>query len=191
MECMDFNVKGITFKKEDLTVQSLSELKAETISRSHLFHLLPGDRKAILLLRAGDYVETSFINKYLDKGVTSLYQLEVTTQEEIDFYKAEWSKLKSARSKNEQLMIRDQIIAQIANDFWSSKEKSFLSFVISCFEEFYIFPPHILEKYQELSMTLYTRSLLMSATSGVVSLCNGFTDYHFIKDFYNTSFISS
>lgn len=49
---MEFNVKGITFKKEDLSMQKLSEIKTETISRAHFFHIIPRNNKAVLLLRA-------------------------------------------------------------------------------------------------------------------------------------------
>ncbi len=186
---MEFNVKGITFTLEELTTIKLSEIKVATISRSHIFHMLPGNKKAILLLRAGDFVEPSFVSKYMDKGVESFYQLEVLQEEDIIFFKSHWSKLKEASSEYEKRVIRDNFIKQIATDYWFNKEKSVLSLVVSCFEEFYIYPPHILEKYQELSMVLYTRSLLIGAISSVAALSNDLLDYDFIKDFYNLAFI--
>lgn len=186
---MEFNVKGITFKLEDLSTIKLSEIKTNTVSKSHLFHLLPGNKRAILLLRAGDYVESAFITKYLDKGLESLYELEIIHEEDLVFYKNKWSALKNAKTQHDQFSIRDEIISQLAKDFWASKEKSFLSFVIACFEEFYIYPENVLNKFQEVSMTLYTRSLLISSVSCAVSLVNNYVDYRFIKDFYNTSFM--
>lgn len=186
---MDFNVKGITFKLDELTTIKLSEIKTGTVSRAHYFHLLPGKKRAILLLRAGDFVEQSFIDKYSGKGLNSFYQLEVINQSDLDLYKSMWTQLKLARTQKEQFIIRDEIIKQLAQDYWASSEKSFLSFVISCFEEFYIYPPQILDRYQDVSMTLYTRALLISSVSCAVVLSNNYVDYKFIKDFYNTSFI--
>ncbi|MFT6633102.1 MAG: hypothetical protein ACJAS4_003071 [Bacteriovoracaceae bacterium] len=186
---MEFNVKGITFKLEELTTIKLSEIPTQTVSRAHYFHLLPSNKKAVLLLRAGDFVETAFVDKYIGKGLESIYQLEIINEDDLNFYKSKWASLKNARTQKDQFLIRDEIMGQLAQDFWASKEKSFLSFVIACFEEFYIYPPKVLDKYQEVSMILYTRALLISSVSCAVSLSNNYVDYHFIKDFYNTSFI--
>jgi hypothetical protein len=186
---MDFNVKGITFNKDELVTVSLTDIKVDAISRAHFFHLLPGGKRAVLLLRAGDYVESSFISKYIEKGMVSLYQLEICSEEDLSEYKVMWVNLRAARTQRAQFLERDRIIKKIAEDFWNSDQKSFLSFMIACFEEFFVFDSDVLEKYQRLSMVLYSRALLTSAISSITALCNGYVDHKFIKDFYNTSFI--
>jgi hypothetical protein len=186
---MEFNVKGITFNKEELTTIALTDIKVDTISRAHFFHILPGGKRAVLLLRAGDYVESAFISKYIEKGMVSLYQLEICSEEDLSEYKMMWAELRAARTQRAQFLLRDSIIKKIAHDFWNSNEKSFLSFMIACFEEFYVYDIDVLEKYQRLSMVLYSRALLTSAISSLTALCNGYVDHKFVKDFYNTSFI--
>lgn len=185
---MNISVNGISFKQEDLREVQLADVKTQTISRAHFFHKLPGD-KYMPLLRAGDFVEPSFISHYLEKGMLSLYQLYIIKDEDLASYKNSWENLKKAKTERERFIQRDKILNKIASDFWLSSEKSFLSFVISTFEEFYIYPPHILDHLQKESSELYTRSLLISALSSITALINGYVDYAFIKDFYNTAFI--
>lgn len=185
---MQFNVKGITFNHDDLEKIELTEIKTETISHAHYFHML-SDTRAILILRAGDFVEPSFITKYLEKGMNSLHQLSIINKEDLLIYKQKWSQLKVAKTQILQMKVRDELIKKVSNDFWHSNEKSFLSFVIAAYEEFYQFEPLVLENFQEKSMIMYTRTLLTSSIATLVSLCNGIVDYKFIKDMYNTTFL--
>ena len=186
---MEFNVKGITFNKDDLSTVSLSDIKEDTISRCHYIHLLPGDRGALVLLRAGDYIEPEWIIKYRDKGLNSVYQIEVCSEEDLVEYKSMWRELKLARHQKEEFLLRDKIIKKVAQDFWVSDKKCFLSFVIACFEEFNIYDEVVINKYQRITMVLYHRAFLTSSISTLTALCNGYVDYKFIKDFYNTTFI--
>ena len=186
---MEFDVKGITFNIDELTLINVSEIKTETISRSHIFHLFPNKKRAMLLLRAGDFVEPSFVTKYLDKGVESLYQLELITDDEIDFFELNWKQLRQAKSEQQKRLIRDRFMKQFSHDYQQEKDKSILGFVVSCFDEFYNLPPHILNHLQDQSMLLYTRSLLISAVSSITAMSNNILDYDFIKDLYNVSFV--
>ena len=186
---MEFNVKGITFKKDDLETKELLELKVNSISKSHLFHLLPGGKRAMLLLRAGDFIESSFVSKYIDRGMSSCYELNVCSEEDLIEYREMWLELSSAKSQRDQYLVRDKILCKIAKDFINSKEKSFLSFVVSSFEIFYNLDADTIEKFQRISMVLYSRALLTSSISLITLLCNGYVDFSFIKDFYNTTFL--
>lgn len=186
---MEFNVSGIKFTKEDLSTVLLTDIRAGSISHSHFFHILPGSKRAILLLRAGDFIEQSFITKYLERGMVSLFQLEIVTQEDINIYKEFWAELKKSRSEKDLFSHRDSILKKVVLDFWSGEEKSFLSYVIATFDEFYFYPDHVMDKFQSISMVLYSRALLASSLSTLVALVNNYLDYNFIKDFYNTCFI--
>lgn len=185
---MTITINGITFKKESLKKVLLSEVQTQTISRAHFFHSMPGDN-FLSLLRAGDFVEPSFISHYLEKGMLSLYQLDMIDEKDLSDYKEAWSKFKHARTETEKFEQRDFILKKISSDYWLSDRKSFLTYVIATFEEFYIYPPRILDHLQSESSLLYTRSLLISAVSSIASLVNNFLDYHFVKDLYNTAFI--
>ncbi len=58
---MEFNVKGITFRKDELSTIDLDKIEVNTISRSHFFFIPANGKTAILLLRAGDFVEQEFV----------------------------------------------------------------------------------------------------------------------------------
>ena len=182
------NINGIIFKKESLKKVLLSEIKTQTISRAHFFHPMPGDR-FLSLLRAGDFVEPSFVSHYLEKGMLNLYQLDMIDDQDFSDYKKAWSDLKSAKTESQKKIQRDFILKKVAKDYWLNDEKSFLTFVVASFEEFFIYPPHILDHVQNESTLLYTRALLISAVSSINALINNYTDYAFVKDLYNTAFI--
>ncbi len=184
---MEFNVKGIVFSFEDLKEINLVDIKTDTISHVHYFHFLP-NKKPILLLRAGDYIEPAFVTKYLDKGLTNVYGLELVSDEDLAVYKELWNELRYAKEHNDVVKIRDEILSKVVCDFMERTDKCFLSFVVTAFEEFYFYPNFVIEKLQEESMTLYTRSLLISSISTLVSLCNGLINYNFIRDIYNCAF---
>jgi len=186
---LEYKVKGITFTMDELSSIPLMDIKTQTVSRSHLFHFLPGNKSAVMLLRAGDYVEPDFIAKYLDRGLESVYQLPIVSEDDLLVYRSFWERLRNCRTQQEQFKTRDEVIKRIALDFFQNREKCFLSFVISCFDEFHIYQSLVMDKFQRSSLVLYSRALLTSSISVVASLCSGYADYKFIKDFYNTCFI--
>ncbi len=185
---MEFNVKGITFTQDDLVTINLSDIEVNTISHAHYFHFLPGKSKAILLLRAGDYLDKEFVERFKKKGLASLYCLEVTSREEVQKYKTLWGQFKVQRTQKQKLLFRDVILKKVAEDFLILEEKSFLSFVIACFEEFNIYSQDFIYNFQDGSLILYNRALLVSALNSLVCLATDYTDYLFIKDFYNLAF---
>ncbi len=186
---MDFNVKGITFNADDVVDISLDSLTAGTICRHHLFYSLAGGKKVISLLHAGDLIDSDFIQKYKTKNIKSLSGIEVANESLIQEYKLEWGNFKQARSQRERMQVRDQLLEKIKQDFLILKNKSFLSYVIACYETFFDCPDEVIELYQQKSVILYTRSLMMSAKLTCLTIAGNYLDFHFIKDFYNTAFL--
>lgn len=174
---------------DDLNSVPLVDLKANSISRSHLIHMLPGNRKAMILLRAGDYIEQSFITKYLEKGMVNIYELPIVDPDELAAYRGFLARLKVCKTEREKFMVRDEIIKHLAIDFYKNEKSSFLNFVVACFDEFYIYPNLTMDRFQNVSMVLYSRALLTSTVSVIATLTNNFVDYDYLKDFYNTCFI--
>ena len=134
-------------------------------------------------------MEEEFILKYKKKGLESIYQLPVISDETLTKFQGQWERFKNCRNQNEQYLMRDDIVGAVANTFLKENDKSFLSFVISCFDEFYHCPKEVIDNLQARSMTIYTRSLLMSSLSTIILLSNGHVDYHFLKDFYNLCYL--
>lgn len=185
---MQVKVNGISVHVDELKQIQLSEIKTQTISRAHFLHRLPGNN-FMSLLRAGDFVEPSFISHYLEKGMSQLHQYEIINPEDLQTYQQAWQLFKTAKTERDKILQKDKLIKKVAHDFWLNDKKSFLNFVVATFEEFYVLPPHILDHLQKESMLLYTRALLVSTLSSLTALMNGYIDYYFIKDFFNVSFM--
>ena len=182
---MEFSVKGITFKNEDLVETPLEDLRVHSISRSHLFHIFPNGRRCVLLLRAGEMIKKDFLKKYTEKGIQAFSSLNISKEEDIDKYKSLWNELKRAKSQKAQLEIKEKIIVLFFKENLIASEKSILSFVISCFEEFYQLPEDVILKYQDVSYLLFTRGLLLSSFAVLTAFAYEICDFKFVKDFYN------
>lgn len=185
---MEFEIKGIKFNREDLLELEISKLKAGSISNHHLFHLF-GNGKAILLLRAGDFIDSKFISNYIERGILKVQTLEVVTALEIEELSQIFLNLKNAKNQKEQQIQREIFLELIKNKYHSSESSSFLSLVAFLFNEFYKFPEHVLVSFQETSSVLFTRALRVSSMGVVNCILNGMLDYKFIHDFYNVCFI--
>lgn len=185
---MSYTVKGITFTKEELSLVSIDELISGKISLAHLFIFVA--KKPFLLLKAGEYIEKSFIEKYKAKGIASFYALTITDKNLIDNFKTALIKIKNSKTDKEKRESRDELFITLSENYWEgSEKKSFLNFSIACFDSFYQLESSTIETLQSFSMTLYYRSLVSSAISVIVSLGSDYLDYSFIKDIYNCSFI--
>ena len=85
---MNYNVNGIAFSKDQLTTIKLAEIKPHRISHAHLFYIPANGKNAFMVLRAGDYVEQEFIDKYTAKGIESFHSLVISSREEIMLYRS-------------------------------------------------------------------------------------------------------
>lgn len=184
---MDFSVKGLTFNQDELVTISLQEIEVNKISRYHFFHIIGSGRKCFLLLRAGELITSEFIEKYQSKGFESLYALEVATLESIAVYSGLWKQLAGVTSQAKQIELKDEILLRFMRENNSESLNSILSFVMSCFEEFFHLPFDMISKYQNTSYLMFTRGLILSSYTTVSSMAHGIADYHFLKDFFNTA----
>lgn len=185
---MDFNIKGITFKKEELVSIELESLKIGSLSRHHLFHFF-GKEKAFLVLRAGDFIDSSFVTDYLEKGLLELKGIEVAFESDIEKLRTFFESYQCAQTQRELLELRKEFF-EIFKELHSGSDKnSFLSFVIFFFEEMYAFSDQILDTYQKTSTILFARTLRISALGVISSLLNNYLDWKYLRDFYNTCFM--
>ena len=186
---MEFDVGGIKFNKEDLVSIATGDIKSNTLSPSHFFMLLRKSNKAVLLIKAGDYIEASQIREYLEKGLIEVFELAVAKRSEIERLKQFLESYQELQTLDDQQAARKNFLEIIKSQFESPEEYSFLSFSIAFFEHFYSFTEHTIDLYQRVSSVLFTRAIKTSAIGVVSCFVNDYLDYKFIKDFYNTSFI--
>ena len=185
---MEFEVKGIKFTRDDLCDLELSELKVGSLSRHHLFHFLGGS-KPMLILRAGDYIDPGFVSKYIDRGVEKFSSLELVTLSEIQELDNLFSELKCANSEKAMQDFRVKFLNTLKKRYTLDNAHSFLGYVIYTFENFYFFTDQILDNYQRTSSILFSRALRASTIGVINSILNGYLDWKYLRDFYNTCFI--
>jgi hypothetical protein len=186
---MNYNVNGIAFSKEDLETIALSEIKVNSISRSHLFYIPTNGKNAFLLIRAGDFIEQEFVDKYIAKGMQSVYELHVAEPSEIEIYDSILRDLDSAKNEKDRQRIGEVLSRKFGQDYWQETEKSFLTFALTCFDHYYFLDESAVDKMHKTSMTLYSRAIIGSAISVINCLIHRVVDPYFIKDLYNTVFI--
>lgn len=185
---MTIEVNGITFKAEELTTFSIEKLVVDSISHAHLF--LSVNKRYFLVLRAGDFVDQEFLDKYTKRGVTSFYALEIANLECIDKYNNFWFSLSNTSFEHQRLTVKDQLFLSLYQDFWREDSKeAFLSFVISCNETFGNIESSVINTIQGTSLVLYSRSLLGGAHGIIAALANGYHDSFFLQDIYNLCFL--
>ena len=162
---MEFSVKGMTFKLDELQELSVSDLKVNSIARNHLFFVLPKVKKCLLVLRAGEIITPEIIKKYASQKVNCIYEYSIASEELIDEYKVIWANLKNTNSQKKQLELKDELLLKFMQDNKSGSEHSILSFVISCYEEFIHMPIELVLNYQSKSYLMFTRGLLLGSFS--------------------------
>lgn len=187
-EIMNFEVNGISFSKEELNVISISSLSVGRISHSHLFFIPPSNKNAFLVLRAGDYIEQAFVDKYTNKGIVSFYSLEVASIEEIQKYNSFFKEWITSYDEKKRQVAAQKIIKEFGNDFWKLSQSSYLSFVLVCFENFYKLPSSVVETYQSSSLTMYSRATISASLSVITCLIHRIVDPLFVRDLYNIVF---
>ncbi len=186
---MNYNVNGIAFSKEDLKTIALKDIKVNSISRSHLFYIPPKGKNAFLMIRAGDFIEQEFVDKYSAKGMESVWELQVATPEEINEFELILRSLDSSKNEKERLIISESIVKKFGEKYWKESESSFLSFALTCFDHYYFLDQSVVDKMHKTSMTLYSRAILSAAISVMSCLVHRVVDAYFIKDLYNAVFI--
>lgn len=187
-EFMNFEVNGIAFSKDELTAVKLSDLKLDAISHSHLFFIPASNRKAFLILRAGDYIDREFIDKYKAKGIESIYALEVASIDDIQKLRSLFLEWKNGYNEKNKQIGAQRIIKEFGNDFWRLSKSSYLSFVLVCFENLYKLPNEVVETYQATSLTMYSRATISASLSVITCFVHRIVDPLFVQDLYNVVF---
>ena len=184
---MSIKVSEITFDENLLGTKSLHDLKVDSISSSYLFFRV--QQKYFLLLRAGDYIDASFKEKYYLKGVKEFFSLDITDNANIEQYHKLWNKLKDAKFEKEKKQVVEEMFLHLCKDYWSpNSELSFINFIISCYQQFYTLDKKVVQNLQSTSHVLYSRAIQVGTHATIAALASGYSDYEFIKDIFNTGF---
>lgn len=185
---MNIKVGEITFDEQRLEIILLEQLKENSICLGHLF--LKMGEKYFLMLRAADFIDREFIEKYKKKGIEKFYYYPVANNNLIQKYQNFWNELKNSRLEKEKIQLIEMIFIELGKDYWiEGNEHSFIDFIIACYNEFYNLGNDIINLLQSTSHILYTRAIQVGAHVLIAAMANGYTDFNFLKDLYNVCFV--
>jgi hypothetical protein len=185
-----FNLKGLSFNKEDLDIITLDDLGEKQIAPGHVIFLSAKFNKPVILLRAGDFVDPAFVKKYKEKGQKSFYMLNVVHQDNIDDYNSLWIKLKVGRFEQERLEARKELLEKFSEQLWfDDEEVCSLDFLISCFDTFNRLADEIMIEMRETSTLLCERGLQSASFATITALALGYTDYEVLSDIFHVTFL--
>ncbi|MBL7665983.1 MAG: hypothetical protein JNM93_12680 [Bacteriovoracaceae bacterium] len=186
----EFSLKGLSFDKKDLKIISLDELGEKQICPGHIIFMSAKFGKPVLLLRAGDFVDSTFVEKYKAKGQKSFYILQVTNDEAIEKFESLWMKVKIAKFENESLLARKELLKYFSEAYWYNDSQScVLDYYSACFKTFSRLSDEILVQLRETSNLLFERAIQVASLSAMVALAIGYTDFEVISDVFHVSLL--
>lgn len=183
---MQYSVKGITFSEDELSTVKLEDLRPDSVCPAHLFVFIKS--KPFLLLRAGDYLDRDFLDKYRGRGARSFLALEVASSADARTWRSFFSRLNRCRSEKEKRALQDEFVRKFADVHWRKSSRSFLSFALACHDEFYGLPKSFGRELQEASHILFSRAVSCSAIAAAYCFVDGLLERSFMRDMYNAAF---
>jgi hypothetical protein len=183
-----YEIRGIRFSQNDLEIIKIDDLAKFRLCPGHLYYFSKASNKPFFMLQAGDVVEENFLSKYRSAGFDSFYILKFINYENIEKFKYHLINLKNAKQEKDRWLERNAILDLFKLNYVITKNTSLLEFLIAFDEVLSKVPSEIVEKYSELSDSLYRRSIICSAFSALIGLLVGYIDFEFIQDLYHLSF---
>lgn len=185
---MQFQIKDIKFSKDDLKVIKIDDLKLGSLCPYHLF--LTVLNRPILVLRAGDIVDESFIRKYSEKNITSLYAYQVLNDDIVKELNKLFISLKGSIKRVEQKQSYENLFLYLYENFLSSQSSnSYYHIVYVCHDLFNKLPIKATIDLQQKSQILYSRSLVIATISVLSALNMEIYDLDFLTDLYQVSLL--
>ncbi len=186
----NYRLKNLSFSKEDLDIITLDDLEREQVCPGHIIFLSSKFNKPVLLMRAGDFVDPDFIQRYKKKGQKSFYIYKVSNDENIQTFNQLWITLKTAKLETERLIARKKLLTHFCELFWFEQNKArVLDFYLSTFNTFNRFDDEIIVQLRETDTLLCERGIQAASFSSIVALILGYTDFQLLSDIFHVTFL--
>lgn len=182
-------IRGITFKKDDLQIIPINDLKQYRFCPGHLYYFSSIHKKFIFMLQAGDLIEDSFINRYANAGLESFYILKFIHLDNVEKYKTHLNSIKLAEKENVRWVERNELIKLFKSCYIMKPHSSFLDVIVAIDSTFSKLDLSVYHEYSKLSEVLLKRAMICSSLSVLIAITVGFLDYGFLQDIYHVSFL--
>lgn len=169
----------------------IDELEKSGILTCDLLIKLGTNNKCVTVLRAGEYVIQSFIEKYRIKGIQNFYfdsnEYQASNNEKNEWKKM-WSDIKDAQDLEEPKLIEtiNGILTKY-NEIFFQHENNYthLNFISETHKAFLGLSHNSISNHIEKNSTLFRRSMVLASHAMPLIISLGYYDLNFIKDSYN------
>lgn len=183
--------------KPILQTISLDELEKIGLVTTDIYSILGQSKKEVTLLRAGEYVLPSFIDKYRVKGIKSFYVKHIFDPKENEFWKNLWGNISKCQESHgihefEIYKVRKEFIKNCKQVFFDgTTSSSLLSYTSATHQHFIGLSSDFMSQYAEKNYLLFKRSMLVASLSLPIIISFGYSEQSLLKDIYNISLLLS
>ncbi|MCB9061945.1 MAG: hypothetical protein H6622_10520 [Halobacteriovoraceae bacterium] len=168
-------------------VLNFKELEKTIVSVGNIYWLKKVGTP-LMILKAGDPIEQSFLNKYAklssQLGIEYIKNGEVIANGEVCLMM-----LQKARNYNEVLMARSKYLSWFYEHFWMGKKKcGLLDLGIIFSRTFYKFDSEMTNHLIDNSFDFFKRSIIVAPFIVTFAMALGYTDFNFLNDIYKLAF---
>lgn len=185
-------IKGLNIKpnKDELEIIGFKQLIEQKIAPGHLLYFPANSERAFLMLRAGEFVDQTWIDKYREKGLSTFYSYNIVNNDIVQKGMSLFTKLENAKLEEEHFYARNQILAWFHDYYWlSGKNSSILDLTLTCYKCFSKLDEKIVNSFKDTSILLYNRAHQIASLSTILALVFGYMDFNFLRDIYHASFL--
>ncbi len=185
-----FKVKNIEFFHDDLFKVSESEILKKNVLSSYIFHMKKRGEKPILILRAGDIVDSERLEHFKSKKMDNFYHLDLSKSEKAEVFYNYFNQLEKARLLDDQNKLAEEIIFEFSKLYYAGDGgDSLLLFVNACYEKFYNLDELYINSVFRKNPIMYSKTLITCSMAIIVALSNGVTDFSLLRDLYHCAFL--
>lgn len=174
--------------KKDLTTISIDEVENLGLSPGDVVYYAALSDKYFTLLRAGEFIPQTLVEKYRSRGYSSFYIKKIVNDAEIDFWKNLLESLKVCKNEREAHAKKRKIVAAYKEVFFKrTRPINLLDLIITNYRVFVnnsqnktAWDDYILKNFMQ-----FKRSLLLASLCMPLIIAMGYLDFKFLQDVFH------
>lgn len=181
---MEFEIKGKKFEKQLVQKIAFSDLAKNTFCYSHIFFRATENSRPLLLKKAGEFLDSEFYEKYLKRGIESVYIVKTFDEKNILEIVNILEVFQKAILLEEKRRLKNELIGNVLQQKYTESDIH-----IAFHKVFNFLPEKFFVHYSKVSEEMLRRSTEVSLAAVFLFLLSDYEDFYLIKDVYNLSFL--
>lgn len=180
MEKIKFGTSFI-FEK-DLSSFEFDASLVGALNHSHLY--TRKDKKWVLIKKAGEFFTKSDLNLL---EISNLKEFNLINKNQEQLFNQYFEEIKNAKDSSSVKNIFDLFLKTIVNDIFLNSSESIFTLMYTCYRNLYQLPAEVLS--DKLTPNVASRSFMSSTINFYNAILLGITDFKFLEDLYNVSYL--